>query len=369
MSQVGVIPPPAGETAHFNDGFSDLQVALIVVNSVTYFFATVFMFLRFYTSAFINKRTEPGDFFVFASWAIGAASFGETMSAIQYGYGQHLWDVTAEQITGYYGKLITMSVTYFWSPSLTKLALLTLFYSVNRSKWGRICTWLLAISIFVYTTVFTVLIAGPCNPLVPANINCVNNVGAAHAALNILSDLIVIVLPVPLIHGLQMPIKQKITVGVLMTLGSFCVVASIVRIVYVTAIQNDVDTTYAEARVGVWSSVEVNIGIMCVSMARLKPFMQRYFPNFLSLGSSHGNSNYKGASSYGPNTSGRRPTYNAYELHSVQPSSVVPPEMMAPEMEGKIRIKTEYYVSRSTQDQDAKSTDAIWKEPSHGEWH
>lgn len=61
MSQVGVLPAPTGVTANFDDGYSSLQITLIVVNAVTYFFATLFMCLRFYTSAFINKRTELGD--------------------------------------------------------------------------------------------------------------------------------------------------------------------------------------------------------------------------------------------------------------------------------------------------------------------
>lgn len=157
-----------------------------------------------------------------------------------------------------------MAVTYFWTPSLTKLSVLTLIHHVYRAKWGRMCTWVIAAAIIIYTTVFTVLTVGPCDPLT-GNLQCLNNVGGAHAALNILTDLIVIILPIPLIHTLQMPVRQKISVGVLMTLGSFCVVASIGRIVFVVDIQNNPDVTFCQAKVGVWSALELNIGILGAS--------------------------------------------------------------------------------------------------------
>jgi hypothetical protein len=38
-----------------------LQMALIIANFSTYAIATVFLLLRMYTSAFINRRTDLGD--------------------------------------------------------------------------------------------------------------------------------------------------------------------------------------------------------------------------------------------------------------------------------------------------------------------
>lgn len=60
MSKVGILPVPAGKTAEF-DGFSELQVRILVVYVVTSVLATVGLILRFYTGACLNQRRLGPD--------------------------------------------------------------------------------------------------------------------------------------------------------------------------------------------------------------------------------------------------------------------------------------------------------------------
>lgn len=53
-----VVAPPDGTTSNFHPGWSSVQIATIVVFSVTYFFATVSMVLRYVTSAVILRQWE-----------------------------------------------------------------------------------------------------------------------------------------------------------------------------------------------------------------------------------------------------------------------------------------------------------------------
>lgn len=53
-----VVPPPDGVTSNFNRGWSDVQMATIIVFGVTYFLATVSMVLRYITSAVIARQWE-----------------------------------------------------------------------------------------------------------------------------------------------------------------------------------------------------------------------------------------------------------------------------------------------------------------------
>ncbi|KAI3395463.1 hypothetical protein diail_1326 [Diaporthe ilicicola] len=76
MSKVGILPVPAGETANF-DGFSELQVKILVVYIVTFVLATVGLILRFYTGACLNQRRLGLDactsaFFLLTAWPHGA---------------------------------------------------------------------------------------------------------------------------------------------------------------------------------------------------------------------------------------------------------------------------------------------------------
>lgn len=60
MSKVGILPVPEGETSEF-DGFSELQVRILVVYIVTSALATVGLILRFYTGACLNQRRLGPD--------------------------------------------------------------------------------------------------------------------------------------------------------------------------------------------------------------------------------------------------------------------------------------------------------------------
>ncbi len=88
----------------------------------------------------------------------------------------------------------------------------------------------------------------------------------------------------------------------------------------------DTDTTYTEAILGVWSIVEVNLGIICGAAMRLKPLLVRWLPQLGLFSSSfRSKSNGKFMGSMGTSSRGLRtdprPGQHNYQLHSVQKGS------------------------------------------------
>jgi hypothetical protein len=84
------------------------------------------------------------------------------------------------------------------------------------------------------------------------------------------------------------------------------------------------DVTYTEAILGVWSIVEVNLGIICACAMRFKRLIAVYLPR-LSLFSSHTRTHPTGkttenvsANRFQPKSSRRQ---HSYQLHSVQDGS------------------------------------------------
>lgn len=61
MDQIGYLDAPSGVVPDFNRGLTSVQIIIIVLFSVTYALATLFLVLRLYTSAFINKGVDVGD--------------------------------------------------------------------------------------------------------------------------------------------------------------------------------------------------------------------------------------------------------------------------------------------------------------------
>lgn len=277
------MPVPAGETPEF-DGFSELQVRILVVYIVTSALATVGIILRFYTGACLNQRRLGFDaFLILASWAVYLASFIGMLNVFPCGFGKHLWSVTEEQLQCYMKKLLFLGVTYFWPPTLAKLSLIVLYHRLNPNLGFRVALYVIAFVITTYTIVFTAILSGPCNPLNVGSSTCLNNVALAQAVLNISTDGVLVLMPVIMLWGLNMPRKQKVAVGCILGLGSGAVIASCVRIAYVRAMINNPDVLYTQGSAAVWSAVEINIGILCNCLAMLKPFVRRHLPWLVSL--------------------------------------------------------------------------------------
>lgn len=119
-------------------------------------------------------------------------------------------------------------------------------------------------------------------------------------------------------------------------------------------IDNTADTTWTEAILGVWSIVEVNLGIICACAMRLKPLVVKYLPQLgFSASSRSRGTGY--ATGYAPGSKGMRSNISkgqhSYQLHSIQKSSNQPVSGT-----GEIRVHHSYKVDV---DGDSASTDKI----------
>ena len=89
------------------------------------------------------------------------------------------------------------------------------------------------------------------------------------------------------------------------------VICSIARLPYVVVLPTTADSTYTQAILGVWSIVEVNLGIACACAMRLKPLITTYLPQ-LGIFSSRSRSKSRA-------TAGKKK--KSYQLHSIQKGS------------------------------------------------
>ncbi|KAH3965555.1 hypothetical protein HBI56_216270 [Parastagonospora nodorum] len=132
-----------------------------------------------------------------------------------------------------------------------------------------------------------------------ANANCVKDeiLWFLNAGMNIFTDLMVASLPVKAIWALQLPNRQKFALIGVLTIGWFVCLVSFLRLhALVVLSQHMDDRTYYSAATAYWSSIEMNLGIVCASLPALKPLIVRIIPAFSTRHSSKG---------YGAGYSGR----------------------------------------------------------------
>ncbi|KAH9874865.1 hypothetical protein J1614_004352 [Plenodomus biglobosus] len=157
-----------------------------------------------------------------------------------------------------------------------------------------------------------------------------------HASFNILCDILVAGLPVRVIWKLQISKQQKIALIGILTIGWFVCIVSILRLHALTdLVANLDDTTYHGAAASYWSTIEMNMAILCASLPALKPLFVNIIPGF---------SSHKGSRGYGT-SSGRRPSFVFGTLSCSRRSRHVAVNEV--ELESARTINTHVYPSES----------------------
>lgn len=171
--------------------------------------------------------------------------------------------------------------------------------SFRRVVWACITVNLLATFACCIAAIFV------CSPISSAwtrwdgehEAKCINNSNLVytHAGMGIVMDLIALALPISQIWRLQMNIRKKIGVSLMFGVGAFVTIVSMLRLKSLVEIQNSQNLTctllhspqltqtltrvpgdWLEA--SLWSTIEVEVGLICACMPAIRLGIARIFP-------------------------------------------------------------------------------------------
>lgn len=110
----------------------------------------------------------------------------------------------------------------------TKLSLLMVYIKLSPQKWFRVAAWFSIVVVALYTSVITLLMFFHCHPIRRAFDFKIQTGGCLDAGIlymatavsNIITDVMLFVLPTPMILKLKMSKSQKIACILIFALGS-----------------------------------------------------------------------------------------------------------------------------------------------------
>ncbi|KAF2125496.1 hypothetical protein P153DRAFT_300299 [Dothidotthia symphoricarpi CBS 119687] len=102
------------------------------------------------------------------------------------------------------------------------------------------------------------------------------------SVMGIVLDCAIWVLPIPVVGRLRLPKRQKIGLVVVFGLGIFVCIVSVLRLVLVHRFAEQGKVTKSATYVLIWSTLEVNLSIICASLLVMKPLFARFIPAMVS---------------------------------------------------------------------------------------
>lgn len=202
----------------------------------------------------------------------------------------------------------------------------------------RVATWIVLSIVNIGGIIMTFVNTFQCSPVAAAFTNygglsdCqpMIVVFLCSAPMNIVTDLAILLLIVPVLTTMTLPQRQKLFLVFTYSLGIFVLVVDIVRVSYL--VQTLVNRPFAPAgpqhsynntRNGswntslsyMWSVVDVNISIVCACIPTLKPLVTKYMPWAVTSPQDTKSSSFHTIGSGSRNRERRRPTeHPAFDL-------------------------------------------------------
>lgn len=206
----------------------------------------------------------------------------------------------------YWGQLL-----YVWAIPVIKFSILA-FYWRLFSVAARIPIFVVTAIVAAWLIALNFLVIFTCNPvraswdITITTAKCLNlkSIYIGGSVPNVITDVILIGMPVPYVWRLHAPLTQRLVIGGMFMLGIFIAIVSMVRlsIFLQIPIATADNVTYNFRDIIIWSVVEINIGLTCACLPSLKPAVGWLGLNkFFSFSDSRPSNATPG---YGKNTSG-----------------------------------------------------------------
>ncbi|OTB17460.1 hypothetical protein K445DRAFT_316070 [Daldinia sp. EC12] len=245
-------------------------------------FASLVVIGRLY-SRFLLKNQWWDDAAIFFAWLFAIAVVAIVGVETEYGLGHMFSNIPLRlRPIGIRLSYATIS-TYQVSLVLTKISILLFYLRILKLPYQRILIFITMGCVAVYGTVFFLLTFFLCNP-VEGRYEFDIRVGhclayypilTASAALHTTTDLWMIGMVLPHILKMTLPLRQKIALAFVLTLGIFVACASLTRMAVAWEFLNPKYAQWDSFSFAIWTTLESSLGLVCASVPMLKPLVRQ----------------------------------------------------------------------------------------------
>ncbi|KAF2277307.1 putative alpha-xylosidase [Westerdykella ornata] len=262
---------------------------LVIFTAVFIPLQTIAVLLRFYARRFVvGTKYTLEDALVLLSLVLQIILSSVGVATVpQAGVGYHVDYLKVHdpaKLFAWFKYLLAITVIYAFASVIPKLAILVLYHHVFATRKFRIMSWALAAFLVGQIVCNTIVLLAACrpfeanyNPIVPGA-TCINReLFFTWATLpNIVTDIIMLALPLPVVWGLHNTLRIKLGLTFTFLVGSSGLITSILR--FQTFLHTDLfkDTTWDAVELIFWTLVEPGSYLISACLLSYRPLLERF---------------------------------------------------------------------------------------------
>ncbi|KAF4998885.1 hypothetical protein FGRMN_2816 [Fusarium graminum] len=223
------------------------------------------------------------DFTIIVAAVLATARYSVQVAQVKIGNGRHRWFIKAENYLQNNKLGWVAQILLFASICLLKVSILLLLLRIKDSPRVKYSAWAIMAGLFFTNFGCIVILLSECKPISAYW----TGVGEcwdprvriysiyATIAFSIFTDLLCSLLPVFVIWSVSLPLKTKISVWALMSLGLVATGFGIARAASLGTITSDLSWVYAIT--AIWSNLELYLGIVGANLALSRSIFAYFF--------------------------------------------------------------------------------------------
>ncbi|KAL8752794.1 MAG: hypothetical protein Q9184_005623 [Pyrenodesmia sp. 2 TL-2023] len=216
---------------------------------------------------------------------VNVVGLGLVTAEVFNGLGRHMYYLQPDQRRRFHliGWLDWMQT--FIAIMLTKISICLFLLRIKNNQSNKIFVYTLIAANVVVTAVSCFLFLGLCRPIraywdIDIEGKCfskqqIEAIVASQGSFSVLFDIILATTPLFFLRNLQISLRTKLLLCVLMGAGYITAGCSLVRTILSSRVK-DPDITWADLTTAAWRATEVNLGIICANAPIVRPLYLYY---------------------------------------------------------------------------------------------
>ncbi|KAL8722482.1 MAG: hypothetical protein Q9225_001046 [Loekoesia sp. 1 TL-2023] len=279
--------PPPGQTTNLDHPPSN-SYHVYIAAAVCIPFILIFAIVRMYVTIRLREHRSKDDYTFMLATVCTLIYISLVIALLSKGlFGTHVWDLTLGDLRNT-PFLLVLLLESLWGPFVwfIKLSLLQLYlYLFGRLQWMKRLAWIAILVTGLFYFSITIAKIALCAPresetyiMAFSTRRCNNTrvLGVVTGVFNIVSDLYLLVLPVPAVWKLQVSGRDKFRSLAAFMTGIIALNASILGLYYRVRANSAVDDTWKIMPLYLAILIEMTCGIIVLCMPSVAKIMKEH---------------------------------------------------------------------------------------------
>ncbi|KAH7329183.1 hypothetical protein B0I35DRAFT_473809 [Stachybotrys elegans] len=269
------------------DRHTDLILPLVI--QIPAFFCP---WLRLYSRWTLVQHLAVDDYLVLAAALIYIPIVVLSQCAV-FGFGVDVWTVPIPEMTRALQLFFILETLYLTCLGLTKISVLCFYLRIFPQTKFRFCALFIMGLIIVSQVIIVFMQIFQCQPVSytwegwtkeDRDARCLNLNALTYSAAgaSIAQDVIILLLPLPLLFKLQTGLKNKIGITIMFSLGIFILLTSCIRLRFLVSFGHTTNPSWDYTDPAIWSGVEIAVSLIVVCLPAIRSLVNHLVPGWVA---------------------------------------------------------------------------------------